>query len=89
MMRRSPELLQGAPLLLHRRLGPAECAAAARSLGSSRCFGRKPFIHFADGIFSVVAFEFANYQVRPRHLLEVVNERVVDRCAAECADNIV
>jgi hypothetical protein len=60
-----------------------EYTAAARSLSSSRSFARKPFIRFANGIFSVVAFEFANYEVRPRQVLEVANERVVDRCTAE------
>jgi hypothetical protein len=31
--------------------------------------------------FSVVPFQLANYEVRPRHLLEVIDERVVHRCA--------
>jgi hypothetical protein len=48
----------------------------------SRSFARKPFIGCADSIFSVAPFELANYEVRPRHLLEVIDERVVHRCAA-------
>jgi hypothetical protein len=36
----------------------------------------------ADTIFPVAPFELANYEVRPRHLLEVIDERVVHRGAA-------
>jgi len=40
-----------------------------------------------DGILAVASFEPAHDEVRPRYLLEVVNERVVHRGAAERADD--
>jgi pimeloyl-ACP methyl ester carboxylesterase len=47
---------------------------------------RKPIIGCADGIFAVAPLESAYDEVRPRHLLKVVDERVVHRRAANCAN---
>jgi hypothetical protein len=40
-----------------------------------------------DGILAMASFEPAHDEVRPRHLLEVVDERVVHRCTTERADD--
>jgi hypothetical protein len=54
----------------------------ARHSGGSCSFARKPFIGCADSIFSIEPFKSAHYEVRLRHLLEVIDGRAVHRCAA-------
>jgi len=49
--------------------------------------GAKPLVCGPDGIFAIASFEPAHDEVCPRHLLEVVNERVVHHCTTERADD--
>jgi hypothetical protein len=56
-------------------------------LGGSFCLAAKPFVCNADGILAIAPFEPAHYEVRPRHLLEVIDKYVVHRRTAERADN--
>lgn len=50
-------------------------------------FPAKPFVGDANGILTVAPFEPAHHQVRPRNLLEVVDERVVHRCTTQRTNN--
>jgi hypothetical protein len=54
--------------------------------GSRRCLIRKPIISCAHSIFAVAPFQPAYDEMRSRHLLKVVDERVVHRRTAERAN---
>jgi hypothetical protein len=52
---------------------------ACRLSGGGFGLAAKPLVCGSDGILSMASFEPAHDEVRPRHLLEVVDERVVYR----------
>ena len=61
--------------------------SACRPSGGGFGLAAKPLVCGSDGILAIASFEPPHDEVRPRHLLEVVDECVVYRRTTERADD--
>src|SRR5262249_2901636 len=69
------------------KVAPIARTAVRPASGGGFGLAAKPLVCVSDGILAIASFEPPHDEVRTRHLLEVVDECVVHRCATERADD--